>query len=66
MTRKIHVDFDLCESNAVCMGIAPDVFEVDGNGYLNLLTEVVTPVNESGIIDSIEQCPRQAISLIDT
>ena len=25
---KVVVNFDLCESNAVCMGIAPEVFEV--------------------------------------
>ncbi|MYE57592.1 MAG: ferredoxin, partial [Acidimicrobiaceae bacterium] len=24
---RIVVDFDLCESNAVCMQIAPDIFE---------------------------------------
>ena len=25
---RIVVDFDLCESNALCMGLAPEVFEV--------------------------------------
>ena len=25
---KVVVDYDLCESNAVCMAIAPEVFEV--------------------------------------
>ena len=25
---KVVVDYDLCESNAVCMGILPEVFEV--------------------------------------
>ena len=26
---KIKVDFDLCESNALCEALAPDVFELD-------------------------------------
>ena len=25
---RVVVDFDLCESNALCMGLAPEVFEV--------------------------------------
>lgn len=66
MTKRIHLDFDLCESNAVCMGIAPDVFEVDADGYLNLLTDVVTPGNEASVVDAISQCPRQAISMSDS
>ena len=36
---KIVVDFDLCESNAVCMQIAPDVFEVRDDDFLYVLNE---------------------------
>ena len=31
---RIVVDFDLCESNAVCMGIAPEIFEALGEPYV--------------------------------
>ena len=27
--KKIVVDFGLCEANAVCMGILPEVFDLD-------------------------------------
>jgi ferredoxin len=30
MTRKIEVDWGLCESNGVCMGINADIFELGG------------------------------------
>ena len=30
---KIVVDFDLCESNAICMQIAPDLFEVRDDDF---------------------------------
>ncbi|MDH6245300.1 ferredoxin [Mycobacterium sp. OTB74] len=63
MSKKIVVDFELCESNAVCMGLAPDVFEVDEQDYLNLLTDEVTPENEHAVREAVRQCPRQAISI---
>ena len=36
---KIVVDFDKCTSNAVCMGIAPEVFEVRDDNFLYILQE---------------------------
>ena len=36
---KVKVDFDLCESNAICMGIAPEVFEVREDDFLYILDE---------------------------
>ena len=36
---RVVVDFDLCESNAICMQIAPDVFEVRDDDFLYVLNE---------------------------
>lgn len=36
---KVVVDYDLCESNAVCMAIAPQVFEVLDDDFLYVLDE---------------------------
>ena len=36
---RVVVDYDLCESNAICMAVAPEVFEVDDADNLNLLQE---------------------------
>ena len=46
MTQKIEVDFGLCESNGVCMGIIPEVFDLDDEDYLHVLQDEVTPENE--------------------
>ncbi|HTY28204.1 MAG TPA: ferredoxin [Mycobacterium sp.] len=62
---KIEVDFGLCEANAICMGIIPEVFQVDEQDYLHLLCDEVTPENETRIRDAVRQCPRQAISIRD-
>ena len=42
---KIKVDFDLCESNAMCEALAPDVFELDDDDFLQLNTDEVTAEN---------------------
>ena len=39
---KIKVDFDLCESNALCEAMAPEVFELDDDDFLQLKTEETT------------------------
>jgi ferredoxin len=62
---KVHVDFGLCESNGVCMGIIPEVFQLDDNDFLNVLNDDVTPENEDQIREAVRQCPRQAISMVD-
>jgi ferredoxin len=65
VTQKIEVDFELCESNGVCMGIIPEVFDLDDQDYLHVLSDEVTPENEQLIKEAVRQCPRQAISIID-
>lgn len=62
---RIEVDFGLCESNGVCMGIIPEVFDLDDDDYLHVLTEEVTPDNEAQVRESVRQCPRQAISIVE-
>ncbi len=36
---RVVVDYDRCESNAVCMGISPEVFEVRDDNFLYVLNE---------------------------
>ena len=62
MTKKIEVDWGLCESNGVCMGIIPEVFQLEDDDTLTVLQEEVTPENEEQVLDAVRQCPRQATS----
>ncbi|MHA7651879.1 ferredoxin [Mycobacterium sp. ML4] len=62
---RIEVDWDLCESNAVCMGIAPDIFLLGEDDMLTVLQPEVTPENEELVREAVRQCPRQAISIVD-
>jgi ferredoxin len=65
VNQKIEVDFGLCESNGVCMGIIPEVFDLDDQDYLHVLQEEVTPDNEALVREAVRQCPRQAIAISD-
>ncbi|MFV0524706.1 MAG: ferredoxin [Acidimicrobiales bacterium] len=60
---KVVVDYDLCESNAVCMGIAPEVFEVREDDFLYVLNENPPPEQWDKVREAVERCPKQAISL---
>ena len=62
---KIKVDYDLCESNALCVAAAPDVFEIDDDDFLQLSTEETTPENIEGVKRAVAICPRTALSLED-
>lgn len=62
---KIEVDFGLCESNGMCMGIIPDVFQLGEDDQLTVLRTGVTQETEGPVRQAIRQCPRQAISIVD-
>ena len=62
---KIVVDFDLCESNAVCMQIAPDVFEVRDDDFLYVLNENPDESDRERMEECVQRCPKQAISIED-
>jgi ferredoxin len=60
---KVVVDFDACSSNAVCMGIAPEIFEVRDDGFLYVLNENPGPEFDERLREAVASCPNGAISL---
>jgi len=62
---KIVVDFDVCESNAVCMGIAPDIFEVRDDDFLYVLNENPDESMRAKVEEAARRCPKQAITIED-
>jgi ferredoxin len=62
---KVVVDFDRCESNAVCMGLVPEVFEVRDDNFLYILQENPPDDLRHGVEEAVRQCPKQAISIAD-
>jgi len=60
---RVVVDFDLCESNAVCMAIAPEVFEVRDDDFLYVLQEEPDEALRPKVEDAVRRCPKQAIAI---
>ncbi|MDE3064286.1 MAG: ferredoxin [Acidobacteriota bacterium] len=60
---KVIVNYDLCTSNAVCMGIAPEVFEVRDDGYMYILNDQPGPEFDERLREAVASCPNGALSL---
>jgi ferredoxin len=60
---KVVVDFDLCEANALCMQVAPEIFKVDDQDFLHILIEHPDERYRAKIKEAVRLCPRQAISI---
>ncbi|MDQ1394192.1 MAG: ferredoxin [Acidimicrobiaceae bacterium] len=60
---RVVVDFDKCKSNAVCMAVAPDVFEVRDDGYLYILQEEPPEALRPKMEEAVRQCPTGAVSI---
>jgi ferredoxin len=58
---RVEVDRDRCEGNAVCVGIAPDLFDLDDEDYAVVKTDPV-PADQLEVAEqSIAECPRAAL-----
>ena len=62
---RVVVDMRSCESNALCMGIAPEVFELDDDDVLQVLDETPDESLRPKVEEAIRNCPKQAISMWD-
>ncbi len=62
---RVVVDYDLCESNALCMGVAPEVFEVRADDQLYVLDEAPAEELRDKVEQAVRLCPKQAISIQD-
>ncbi len=62
---KVVVDYDKCDSNAVCVGILPQVFEVRDDNFLYILDESPPEDLRARLEEAVRSCPTGAISIED-
>ena len=60
---KIVVDFDLCQSHALCTQAAPEVFEVRDDGFLYILQEEPAEALRGKVKKAASECPTGAITI---
>jgi ferredoxin len=58
---RVKVDRDRCEGNAVCLGIAPHIFDLDDEDYAVVKTDPVPADQEARTEQAIAECPRAAL-----
>lgn len=70
---KVKIDWDLCEANAVCMDLAPELYKVDDeDNFHHLLPGPSDEVSgdvpgelEKKAREAVRLCPRQALSILE-
>lgn len=60
---RVVVDFSRCEANGLCMGIAPEVFDLNDDDELVVLQERPEESQRAAVEEAVRQCPRQAIAI---
>jgi len=60
---RVVVDFNQCESNALCMAAAPEVFYLDDDDQLQLLMENPGDELRERVELAVRTCPKQAITI---
>jgi ferredoxin len=60
---RVVVNYALCESNALCMGVAPEVFEVRADDLLYVLEDQPPEEFRAKVLDAVRICPKQAITI---
>ena len=62
---RVLIDDNLCEGNAECMKIAPEVFVVGDDDRAHLLVEHPSDALRPRIEAAVRRCPRQALAIRD-
>lgn len=62
---NVNVDLDRCQGNARCASIAPEIFELDEQGYAHVKTNgAVSDSQLAAVISAQRNCPERAISVM--
>jgi ferredoxin len=62
---RVRVDQTLCESNAVCVRLAPEVFEVGDDDRLHLKQGWPPESLRTRVEQAVRRCPKQALSIVE-
>lgn len=60
---KVMVDQARCIKNAICTGIAPEVFEIGDDGELLVLQERPSEDLRDQVEEAVRSCPMGAIEI---
>jgi len=61
---RVVVDSDKCTGLGLCESIAPDFFEVQDDGSLELLRSDVEDKQRATLEEAVRSCPTEALKLV--
>lgn len=62
--RRFEVDRTLCQGHNRCAALAPDVFDIDDDGFASVYDDGAIPDDLLPVVDDvINSCPEGAISV---
>ncbi len=59
---KVHIDTNLCQSHGECVGIAPDLFQLDDDDFIHWQEEV-DDSRRAELESAVDTCPMTAIRI---
>ena len=62
---RVVVDRTLCESNARCVKLVPEVFFVDDDDRLQITQEQPPPALRERVEQAVQRCPKLALSIVE-
>lgn len=60
---RVEVDPNICEGHGQCQAVAPEVYDLDDDGYCLIRNPEVAPDLESRAREGALACPVQAITV---
>lgn len=61
----VQVDRERCVGSGVCESLAPEVFEIDDDGVLQVLREDPAADQLDEVRDAVQSCPARALTLAE-
>ena len=65
MARRLTVNRDLCDSQAMCVSIAPGNFRMDDDDVMHIVTESPSDDDLDLVRRAVRACPKAALSLTE-
>lgn len=62
---RVEVDVNECRGYAICVGIAPEYFELDDDGLARTLSADVDSQDEDRVREAATSCPTLAIRITE-
>lgn len=62
---KIQVDTGRCQGTAMCLAVAPDLFDLDANGIAEVLVDELGPDLIAQAEEAVLACPAAALTIVE-